>query len=89
MRGNPAARISDVRNVETVFKDGVAYNPDALIAASAGTVGEFNFRVLLRWPYNVLVLLVLALAARRFSKLWHAPSRSGAAPAARAAEPRV
>lgn len=39
IRGNPAAKISDVRNVRMVFKDGVGYDPDKLIQSVAGSVG--------------------------------------------------
>ena len=39
MQGNPAAKISDVRNVKLVFKDGVGYDPDKLIRSVNGTVG--------------------------------------------------
>jgi imidazolonepropionase-like amidohydrolase len=56
VRGNPSVRISDVRNVEMVFKDGVAYDPDALIASVAGTVGRFDITRLARWPLNLLTV---------------------------------
>jgi enamidase len=39
VRGNPAARIADIENVQWVFKDGVVYDPGRLIAAARGTVG--------------------------------------------------
>jgi enamidase len=39
VRGNPAARMADITNVEIVFKDGVAYDPERLIAAVRGSVG--------------------------------------------------
>jgi imidazolonepropionase-like amidohydrolase len=39
IQGNPAAKISDVRNVRIVFKDGVGYDPDKLIQSVAGSVG--------------------------------------------------
>ncbi len=39
IQGNPAAKISDVRNVKTVFKDGVGYDPEKLIQSVAGAVG--------------------------------------------------
>ena len=39
IQGNPAARISDVRNVKMVFKDGVGYDPDKLLRSVAGSVG--------------------------------------------------
>ena len=41
VRGNPAANISDVENVELVFKEGVGYDPKKLIASVAGKVGLF------------------------------------------------
>jgi imidazolonepropionase-like amidohydrolase len=39
IQGNPAAKISDVRNVKVVFKDGVGYDPDKLIQSVAASVG--------------------------------------------------
>jgi imidazolonepropionase-like amidohydrolase len=39
VRGNPSENISAVRNVELVFKDGIAYDPTKLRAATEGTVG--------------------------------------------------
>jgi imidazolonepropionase-like amidohydrolase len=39
IQGNPATKISDVRNVRIVFKDGVGYDPDKLIRSVAGSVG--------------------------------------------------
>jgi imidazolonepropionase-like amidohydrolase len=39
--GNPAANISDIRKVETVFKEGVGYDPAKLIASVKGRVGLF------------------------------------------------
>ncbi|MGH7468457.1 MAG: amidohydrolase family protein [Longimicrobiales bacterium] len=41
LNGNPAARIADVRNIELVFKQGVAYDPAKLIASVKGRVGLF------------------------------------------------
>ena len=37
--GNPAARIEDVEKVETVFKDGIGYDPRKLIESVRGLVG--------------------------------------------------
>lgn len=37
--GNPAAKISDVRNVKIVFKNGVGYDPEKLIQSVPGSVG--------------------------------------------------
>jgi len=39
--GNPAEKISDIRNVELVFKQGVGYDPAKLIASVKGKVGLF------------------------------------------------
>ncbi len=39
MQGNPAAKISDVRNIKIVFKEGVGYDPDKLIKSVDHTVG--------------------------------------------------
>jgi hypothetical protein len=66
IRGNPSANISDVQNVELVFKDGVGYDPAALIAAAKGTVGQYEVGRLVRWPpfYLTLGLVVVLLAAR-------------------------
>jgi enamidase len=37
--GNPAARIADVRKVHMVFKQGVGYDPAAIIESVRGKVG--------------------------------------------------
>jgi imidazolonepropionase-like amidohydrolase len=39
IQGDPAAKISDVRNVRIVFKNGVGYDPDKLIKSVQHTVG--------------------------------------------------
>jgi imidazolonepropionase-like amidohydrolase len=39
IQGNPTAKISDVRNVKIVFKDGVGYDPVKLIQSVAGAAG--------------------------------------------------
>jgi imidazolonepropionase-like amidohydrolase len=39
--GNPAQRIADVRAVELVFRQGIAYDPARLIASVSGRVGLF------------------------------------------------
>jgi hypothetical protein len=67
LQGNPSRRISDVRNVELVFKDGVAYDPQKLVASAAGTLGEFpsgEFKLerLFTWPV-IIGLTLLALLA--------------------------
>jgi imidazolonepropionase-like amidohydrolase len=37
--GNPAQQIEDVENIETVFKDGLGYDPDKLLQSVQGVVG--------------------------------------------------
>ena len=39
INGNPAAAIGDIRRVETVFKQGVGYDPAKLIASVSGKAG--------------------------------------------------
>src|SRR5215213_620986 len=39
VKGNPAATINDIENVEIVFKDGVGYDSDKLIQSVQGLVG--------------------------------------------------
>jgi enamidase len=39
INGNPAAAIGDIRKVETVFKQGVGYDPVKLIASVQGKAG--------------------------------------------------
>ena len=39
INGNPAANIADIRNVETVFKGGVGFDPQKLIDSVRGRVG--------------------------------------------------
>jgi hypothetical protein len=72
VRGNPSLRISDVRDVEMVIKDGVGYDPAALIEAAHGSVREYqvDFSRLARWPANAVIgTLVLLLVARLLWRL--------------------
>jgi len=39
VKGNPAANIADIEQVELVFKDGTGYDPTKLIAAAQASVG--------------------------------------------------
>lgn len=41
VKGNPAANINDVENVEVVFKDGIGYDPAKLLQAVKGHYGEY------------------------------------------------
>jgi imidazolonepropionase-like amidohydrolase len=69
VRGNPAANIADVRNVEIVFKRGIAYDPAKLVAAAQGTVGRLDPAWLLRSPYGpILGCLILLLVGRHLRR---------------------
>jgi hypothetical protein len=65
LSGNPSRQISDIRNVEVVFKDGVAYDPEKLVASVAGTLGEFTLEKLFTWPIIIVVALLVARRAAR------------------------
>jgi amidohydrolase family protein len=41
MKGDPAARIGDIENVEIVFKDGVGYDTRKLLDSVKGHYGEY------------------------------------------------
>ena len=65
VRGNPSANISDVRNVDIVFKDGVGYDSAALIAATQGAVGRDDVRHFLRWPLNIIPITLIVVLIER------------------------
>jgi imidazolonepropionase-like amidohydrolase len=44
IRGNPSARIEDIRNVALVFRNGVGYDPQKLVDSVAGRVGIAEHR---------------------------------------------
>ena len=73
-------RIADVRNVELVFKDGVAYDPAALIAAAQGTVGQFDVWKVFRSPLDVFMMcvvgLLLACVVWKRTRSWRESDRS-------------
>lgn len=41
VRGDPATHITDIENVEIVFKDGVGYDPIKLLDSVKGHYGEY------------------------------------------------
>jgi Amidohydrolase family len=41
IKGDPAARVSDIENVEMVFKDGVGYDSQKLIDSVKGRYGQY------------------------------------------------
>jgi imidazolonepropionase-like amidohydrolase len=59
VRGNPSVHIGDVRNVERVFKDGVGYDPGALIAGAAGGVHQYDFWHILYSPGDMVLIVVV------------------------------
>ena len=65
LKGDPSRDISVVRSVELVFKDGIAYEPDKLVAAVAGTLGGFTIAGLFTWPINLVLALLVGRRATR------------------------
>lgn len=65
VQGDPSQRIADVRKVELVFKNGMAYEPEKLTAAAAGTLGEFTLTSKLIWPITIVLTLLAAIRATR------------------------
>jgi hypothetical protein len=59
VRGNPSVHIGDVRNVEQVFKNGVGYDPAALIAAARGGVHQYDFWHILYSPGDMALIVVV------------------------------
>jgi imidazolonepropionase-like amidohydrolase len=41
VQGDPARRISDIENIEYVFKDGVGYDPNKLLGSVAHDYGRY------------------------------------------------
>ena len=41
IKGDPATRISDIENVEMVFKDGVGYDSQKLLDSVKGRYGQY------------------------------------------------
>jgi imidazolonepropionase-like amidohydrolase len=65
VRGDPVRSIADIRNVEMVLKDGVAYDPAVLIAAAQGTLGAFDITQV-TWPVVAIAGLIPALVVVRW-----------------------
>ena len=53
VRGDPASRIADIRNVVVVFKNGVGYDSARLIESVAGMVGESESGPVMRLIENL------------------------------------
>ena len=41
VKGDPSANIADIENVEIVFKDGIGYDPDAILKTVRGHYGQY------------------------------------------------
>jgi imidazolonepropionase-like amidohydrolase len=68
VNGNPSTSIRDIRNVELVFRKGLAYDSARLIAATHGTVGRLDMGIYYRSPYIWGALALLAILLGR--RLW-------------------
>ena len=69
INGDPVQRIADIRNVETVFKEGVAYDPGQLIADATGRVGSAaGTWGWASWPSVVVLVLLPVVLVRRLRK---------------------
>jgi imidazolonepropionase-like amidohydrolase len=69
VRGDPTAHIGDIRNLELVMKEGVGYDPAALKDAAAGSIGAYDIRLLLRWPANAIMTVLLLIVAMQISRM--------------------
>jgi hypothetical protein len=65
VRGNLASHMSDIRKVELVFKDGVAYDPALLLSGAEGRVGAFDMTQLFAWRSLSIMGVVSALVINR------------------------
>jgi hypothetical protein len=69
----PGASALDLRGrtvIPGVFKDGVAYDPERLVAAAEGTLGEFTFERLFSWPVISIIVVLGLLVARRAARIY-------------------
>jgi imidazolonepropionase-like amidohydrolase len=68
IRGNPSTKITDIRNVEIVFKDGVGYDTAKLITSVQGAVGrsETDWMRVVAWI--VMIASICILVARLFRR---------------------
>jgi imidazolonepropionase-like amidohydrolase len=76
LRGDPSVRISAVRTVELVFKDGIAYDPAKLMAAAEGTVGEQQFARSSGGTKAVLISAALGCVAVLLARLGSAIAKN-------------
>jgi len=65
LRGDASHDIAAARDVELVFKGGIAYDPEELVASVAGTLGERTIGEWVAWPLTMLsAVAALVLAIR-------------------------
>ncbi len=70
LRGDLSTNIGNIKAVERVFREGVGYDPAALIASAGGTVGRFDLlRIMRTGPGMLAMLVLLVLVARAGWKL--------------------
>ena len=75
VRGNPATRIADARQVEMVVKNGIAYDPAALKAAAAVAIGAGDgWQLLQRWLVKLTLAVVALLLLVRVARRWNRTS---------------
>jgi imidazolonepropionase-like amidohydrolase len=77
VQGNPAARITDIRNVELVFKDGVGFDPQALTESEHSNIGAES-----RFPWTAIaigpVVALLLVAWHYLRRRWRRASAATA-----------
>jgi imidazolonepropionase-like amidohydrolase len=74
VRGNLSEKISDIRNVELVFKDGTAYDPAKLTAGLDGTVGQFEVGRYARSPVAPIAVFVMVALIGKIA--WRSTKRA-------------
>lgn len=75
VRGDLAADIRNIRNVEIVFKEGVGYDPAKLIASVHGRVGADERRWWLNAAWAVAAAALVFLLLRRLLRLFRREPR--------------
>jgi imidazolonepropionase-like amidohydrolase len=81
LQGNLAADVRNIRNVQVVFENGVAFDPAALTLTATGTIGETAWREWLAGGLAVAVVLVLMAKKRFMPRRSRASARSQTPPA--------
>jgi len=58
-----------------VMKEGVGYDPAVLRDSLTGSVGAYDVRLLLRWPANAIMTVLLLILAMQISRMGRRRSR--------------